>query len=100
MKAFFELIRDGFVTLRLNRMRTGLAILGIVIGIGSVIALVSLGQSSQKAIQSQIQSLGSNLLTVSPGSASSGGVRGASGSRKTLTLADAESLNAAGLSAV
>ena len=70
-------------------MRTGLAILGIVIGIGSVIALVSLGQSSQKSIENQIQSLGSNLLTVYPSGQSSGMVRGAAGGGTTLTLADA-----------
>jgi putative ABC transport system permease protein len=78
--------------LTLNKTRTGLAVLGIVIGIGSVIALVSLGQASQQAVQDQIQSLGSNLITVQPGASSSGGVRGAPGSKTTLTLADAEAI--------
>jgi putative ABC transport system permease protein len=54
--------------------------------------LVSLGQASQKAVQSQIQSLGANLLTVQPGAISQGGVRGAAGGRTTLTLADAEAI--------
>src|SRR5258708_3845594 len=66
--------------------------LGIVIGIGSVIALVSLGQASQQAIESQIQSLGSNLLTVQPGSQNSGAVRGAAGGGTTLTLDDAKAI--------
>lgn len=57
-----------------------------------MIALVSLGQASQQAIQSQIQSLGANLLTVSPGSQVQGGLRGAAGGITTLTNADAEAI--------
>lgn len=87
-----ELIKESLGTLTLNKLRTGLAILGIVIGIGSVISLVSLGQASQQAIQNQIQSLGANLLTVNPGAQTSGGVRGASGGGTTLTNADAEAI--------
>ena len=99
MIEFLELLKESINTLRLNKMRTGLAILGIVIGIGSVIALMSIGQSSQKSVTSQIESLGSNLITVSPGSQSSGMVR-TSTTRKTLTLADADALEKAGLSAI
>lgn len=90
---YLELFLESIGTLTLNKTRTGLAILGIVIGIGSVIALVSLGQISQQAIQSQIQSLGSNLLTVRPGSISQSGVRGAAGGRTTLTLDDANAIS-------
>jgi putative ABC transport system permease protein len=84
-----ELIHEAVGTLVVNKMRTGLAVLGIVIGIGSVIALVSLGQASQKSIESQIESLGSNMLTVMPGGQSVGAVRGAQGGGTTLTLDDA-----------
>lgn len=87
-----KLIITSFKNLGINKLRTGLAMLGIIIGIGSVIALMSLGQASQKAVQSQIQSLGSNLLTVSPGSQTSGGVRGAAGGRTTLTYDDAKAI--------
>ncbi|MGI5826236.1 MAG: ABC transporter permease [Patescibacteria group bacterium] len=87
-----EIITESFVTLTVNKMRTGLAVLGIIIGIGSVIALISLGQSTQKTIQDQIQSLGSNLLTVQPGAISQGGVRGVMGGRTTLTLEDAQAI--------
>jgi len=87
-----QLIIQSFSTLTVNKMRTGLAILGIVIGIGSVIALLSLGQASQQAIQSQIQSLGSNLLTVMPGSVNQGGVRGAQGGSTTLKMEDATAM--------
>ncbi|PIY72280.1 multidrug ABC transporter substrate-binding protein [Candidatus Roizmanbacteria bacterium CG_4_10_14_0_8_um_filter_33_9] len=94
MNTLIEQCVESLGTLTLNKTRTGLAILGIVIGIGSVIALVSLGQASQQAISSQIQSLGSNLLTVSPGSSSQGGVRQAQGSRTTLKLDDAKAISA------
>lgn len=87
-----KLIKSGIKNLGVNKMRTGLAILGIVIGIGSVIALVSMGEASKKAVQSQIQSIGSNLLTISPGFTSSGGVRGAMGGATTLTNEDAEAI--------
>ncbi len=88
-----DLFFEGLNTLTVNKMRTGLAILGIVIGIGSVIALVSLGQASQQAVQSQIQSLGANLLTISPGATqASGGVRGAEGGSTTLTNDDAKAI--------
>lgn len=86
-----KLIRSGIRNLLINKMRTGLAILGIVIGIGSVIALISMGESSKAAVQSQIQSIGSNLLTVSPGSQSFGGIRSSSGV-KTLTYEDAQAI--------
>jgi len=84
-----KLLRSGLRNLGVNKMRTGLAMLGIVIGIGSVIALISMGEASKSAVQSQIQSIGSNLLTVSPGFQSSGNVRGAAGGGTTLTNEDA-----------
>ncbi len=87
-----ETLLESLKTLTLNKLRTGLAMLGIVIGIGSVIALVSLGQASQQAIQNQIQSLGANLLTVNPGSQTSGTIRGAAGGATTLTNADATAI--------
>lgn len=89
---FIELFKESFGMLTLNKTRTGLAILGIVIGIGSVIALVSLGQATQQSVQQQIQSLGANLLTVSPGSQQSGAVREAAGGQKTLTNEDAAAI--------
>lgn len=87
-----EQFLESLGTLTVHKLRTGLAMLGIVIGIGAVIALISLGQSSQQAIQSQIQMLGSNLLTVQPGSQRAGIVRGAAGGGITLTLDDAKAI--------
>jgi len=88
---FNELISESLITLTLNKVRTGLAMLGVIIGIGSVIALISLGQSSQRSITNQIQSLGSNLLTVSPGFQMTGSVRGG-GNVTSLTYDDAKAI--------
>lgn len=88
-----EIIEEALNTLKVNKMRTVLAILGIVIGIGSVIALISLGQASQKSITNQIESLGSNLLTITPGFAQSGNIRGAAGGGTTLTYDDAKAIS-------
>lgn len=87
-----ELFSESISTLLLNKMRTGLAMLGIVIGIASVIALLSIGEASQKSITAQIESLGSNILTVSPGAQRNGLVRGAQGGGTTLAYADAQAL--------
>ncbi len=93
---FAELISSSFEALFLNKVRTALAGLGIVIGIGAVIALVSLGQASQQSVQNQIQGLGANLVTISPGSTQgAGGVQGGFGSATTLTYDDAMSIQAA-----
>lgn len=89
---YSEIISEAIGTLRLNKMRTGLAVLGIIIGIGSVIALISLGQGSQKSVEAQIQSLGSNLLTVQPRGQGSGPVRTAGGGGTTLTMDDAKAI--------
>ncbi len=97
MENIIETIQEAFLTLTLNKLRTSLAMLGIVIGIGSVIALLSLGQATQKQITNQIQSLGANLLTVSPGSQSNGSVRGAMGGGTTLTKEDADALSNSGM---
>lgn len=89
---YSELIFEALGTLMVNKLRTGLAILGIVIGIGSVIALISLGQSTQQSITSRIQSLGANLLTIQPTAQRTGGVRGAAGGGTTLTNEDAAAI--------
>ncbi|MBI4064939.1 ABC transporter permease [Candidatus Gottesmanbacteria bacterium] len=87
-----ELLWEALSTLTINKLRTGLAILGIVIGIGSVIALISLGEATQASVQSQIQSLGANLLTVQPSGQRTGAVQGAFGGGTTLTLDDANAI--------
>ena len=85
-----DLFQEAIAALTANKVRSSLTILGIVIGIGSVIAMVSIGQGAQSQIQANIQSLGSNLITVSPGfQRGFGGVRGGRGGATTLTLEDA-----------
>jgi putative ABC transport system permease protein len=83
-------------------MRAVLTILGILIGVGAVIAMVSVGQGATAGVQKQIQGLGSNFLTVTPGSMNVGGVRQGSGSAPTLTIDDANAIRAGvqGLSGV
>lgn len=92
---FRELLASSFEALLLNKVRTALAGLGIVIGIGAVIALVSLGQATQQSVQNSIQGLGANLLTISPGSQRTGAVQGGFGSSQTLTLEDATAISVA-----
>jgi len=85
-----------------NKMRSLLTMLGIIIGVGAVICLVALGQGSQKDIESQVASLGTNLLIIRPGSSQIGGVHGGEGSLGTLKLKDVTILrnNATQLQAV
>jgi putative ABC transport system permease protein len=91
---FADLLEETFLSLSSNKSRSGLTILGIVIGIASVITMVSIGQGSTKEIENSIQSLGSNLLIVTPGAQRSYGsmVRESSGSANTLTLNDVEAI--------
>ena len=85
-------LRTALTALATNKMRSALTVLGIIIGVTAVISLMSIGEGSQAAITSQIESLGTNLLFVRAGASSQGMVRGAQGSAATLTLADAEAL--------
>jgi putative ABC transport system permease protein len=87
-----ESARIALRSLSANKMRSILTMLGIVIGVASVIALMGVGRGASAAITSQINSLGTNLLFVSPGSTSSSGVRTAAGSASTLTYQDALAL--------
>jgi len=91
---FQDLIQETYLSFVSNKARSGLTILGIVIGIASVLAMIAIGQGSQNTIQSNIQSLGSNLILVSPGRPRGVGtqVSEGRGTAQTLTMADAESL--------
>ena len=88
----FESFRIALQNLSANKLRSGLTMLGVIIGVGAVIALVSIGRGAQEAITNQIQSVGTNLLYVRPGAANQNGVRGQEGSAGTLTLEDAAAL--------
>jgi putative ABC transport system permease protein len=82
-------------SLTANKLRAGLTILGIVIGVAAVIALVSIGRGAQAQITSRIESNGTNLVFVRPGSIQEGGVAAGAGSAATLTQDDAEALASA-----
>jgi putative ABC transport system permease protein len=90
MASFFLLtLLTAFRFLNRNRLRSGLTTVGIVIGVGSVIAMVSIGEGAKSAIQAQVASMGTNMILILPGATSVGGVRGGSGSAVTLTVNDA-----------
>ena len=93
MKKWFEPLSTAWVGVLTHKLRSFLTMLGIVIGVGAVIALMSVGKGSEASIVSSIGSLGSNLVTISPGaSVGPGGFRGALGSVQTLTQEDAEAI--------
>ena len=89
-----DLLQETYTSLSANKARSGLTILGIVIGIGSVIAMISIGEGASGQIQSSIEGLGSNLLTVSPGFVQQGRgfVSAGRGSAQTLKNDDADTL--------
>jgi putative ABC transport system permease protein len=88
----WELWMVALAAIRANKLRSFLTMLGIIIGVGAVITMVALGAGAQKAVQDNIQALGSNLLTVMPGQAFMRGV--ASDQRVSLTIDDADSIRA------
>jgi putative ABC transport system permease protein len=83
------LVLLGLSALSRNRMRAALTVLGIVIGVAAVIATLAIGQGARAAVQAQIRAMGSNTLSVIPGTITSGGARGGMGSITTLTIDDA-----------
>ncbi len=85
-------VRIALRALRVNKLRSALTMLGIVIGVGAVIAMVAIGTGASNRIAEQIASIGSNLLMVLPGSATSGGMRMGFGSTMTLTEDDARAI--------
>ena len=92
--SILELVRLALARLAVSRLRAALTMLGIVIGVASVIALVAVGNGATSGITRQLESLGTNLLTVNPGSTTAGLVRGAAGSATSLTVADSAAIAA------
>jgi putative ABC transport system permease protein len=92
--SWLDTLLTGLDAVRTHRLRSGLTVLGIMIGIGAVILTVGLGQGAQNQVSSEINALGTNLLTVSPGSTtSSSGIRDGFGTASTLTESDATALS-------
>jgi putative ABC transport system permease protein len=84
--------RIAFKALGRNKMRTGLTMLGMIIGVSAVITLVAMGNGAQSVIEEQIKGAGTNMITVNAGNASLGGVRGGSGTSTALTVEDADAI--------
>ncbi|HET9396224.1 MAG TPA: ABC transporter permease [Nitrospiraceae bacterium] len=90
MPAFIWLtVMTALRILARNRLRAGLTMLGIVIGVGAVIAMVSIGEGAKRAVQAQIATMGTNVIIVWPGATTVSGVRGGQGGAVTLTVSDA-----------
>jgi ABC-type antimicrobial peptide transport system permease subunit len=88
----YRTIKTATKALRRNPLRAMLTTLGIIIGVGAVIAMMEIGEGSSSAIQKSISTMGANVLLVLPGTATSGGVRFGAGSRMTLTPGDCEAV--------
>lgn len=100
----FDILHETYTALSANKVRSGLTMLGIIIGISSVIAMVAIGQGAQNSIQENIQSIGSNLILVMPGAQRGAGVQISTGrgSARTLTQGDVDAIasEVAGINAV
>jgi putative ABC transport system permease protein len=92
MTAFLASLRIALRALRVNKMRSVLTMLGIIIGVSAVIAMIAVGPGAKARIAEQIASMGSNLLIVLSGSSTSGGIRMGSGTVPTLTVDDAKAI--------
>jgi putative ABC transport system permease protein len=90
LKKWLEPLETAWVGVATHKLRSSLTILGIVIGVGAVITLMSIGRGAEAQILTNIQSMGSNLVTIRPGAFTFGGVRG--GTSETLTMEDAEAI--------
>jgi len=90
--SLFMILRVALKALGRNKMRTSLTMLGMIIGVAAVITMVALGSGAQQSIEDQIKSAGTNMITVSAGNWSSGGVRHGAGSATTLSIDDAEAI--------
>lgn len=89
---FSDTFEEAYTALSANKVRSGLTVLGIVIGIASVISLVGIGQGAKQSVEASIQSIGSNLVMVMPGVQRGGGISQGRGSARALTLDDATAI--------
>ncbi len=85
-------IRISLRALWVNKMRSSLTMLGIIIGVGAVIAMLAVGTGASRKIAQQVASVGSNLIIVVPGSTTQGGLRMGGGSQSTLNIGDAQAI--------
>lgn len=83
-----NLIKIAFKAIKLNKMRAFLTMLGIIIGVASVIAMLAIGEGSKQSIKAQISAMGSNMITIRPGASMMGGVRQDASTTQSLTMED------------
>ena len=88
----FESLRIAFRALRINKLRSMLTVLGIIVGVAAVICMVSVGTGAEAEVSERIRTLGANLLLIRPGALLSGGAMLESGTRPSLTVEDAAAL--------
>ena len=89
---FKSTLKMAVVSLKINKMRSMLTSLGIIIGVSAVIIMLAVGTGAREKVQQDMESMGSNLLTIRSASAKTGGVRMGMGTRPTLTIKDAEAI--------
>jgi putative ABC transport system permease protein len=89
---YFQIFRVAYKALGRNKMRSSLTMLGIIIGVGAVIAMVGIGEGAKKMVNDQIASLGENILSIFPGSHMAGGVHSGAGTVTSLTEDDARAI--------
>jgi len=87
-----DLLKETVLSLSSNKVRSSLTVLGIVIGIASVITMVAIGQGAQSSISARIRSIGSNLINITPGAQRTGGISAGQGSSQSLKLDDATAI--------
>jgi putative ABC transport system permease protein len=90
--SFFATFAEALRALGINRLRTGLTMLGMIIGVLAVVLMLAVGQGAQSSVNRSVASMGSNMLIILSGSTSAGGLRMGAGSTPTLTLADGEAM--------
>lgn len=90
--SFLVTLRIAMNALRINKLRSALTMLGIIIGVAAVIVMIAVGRGAQARVEDQIRSLGSNIIMVQSGSFTGGGARGGSGSQSTISEDDAAAL--------
>jgi len=86
------ILKTAYTALKRNRLRSGLTMLGIIIGVAAVIVMISVGQGAKSSVETQIASMGVNILFIGPGSMSTGGQRLGFGAVQTLTPGDADAI--------
>src|SRR3989304_9027598 len=85
-------IKIALAAIKVNKMRSGLTMLGIIIGVGAVITMLAVGTGASRMIAEQIASIGSNLLIILPGASTTSGMRMGAGTQPPLSMADAEAV--------